>query len=77
MAVKLESGRDHEVDEITITRQCDREYIEPLAKRSRDYDAVISTACGAGVQFLADSREIRGARPEHDFLGCRRRRHLV
>lgn len=42
------------VDEITVTRQCDKEYLEPLAKYIDEYDAVISTGCGAGVQFLAE-----------------------
>jgi len=54
MAVKLDSGRDSEVTEITMERQCDREFIEPFDKQLRDCDAVISTACGIGVQFLAD-----------------------
>jgi len=42
------------VDEITVTRQCDKEYLEPLAKYIDEYEAVISTGCGAGVQFLAE-----------------------
>jgi ferredoxin len=54
MAVKLDSGRDIEIAEITMERQCDREFIEPFDKQLRDCDAVISTACGIGVQFLAD-----------------------
>jgi len=47
-------GKQRVVDEITITRQCDKEYLEQLAKYVDEYDAVISTACGAGVQFLAE-----------------------
>ena len=47
-------GTQRTVDEMTITRQCDREYLEQLARYVGDYDAVISTACGAGVQFLAE-----------------------
>jgi ferredoxin len=54
MAVKLDSGRDIEVVEITTERQCDREFIEPFDKQMRGYEAVISTACGIGIQFLAD-----------------------
>ena len=53
MKAKLE-GRVRVVDEITITRQCDTEYLDQLEKHIDRYDAVISTACGAGVQFLAE-----------------------
>ena len=50
---KLE-GKQRTIDEITVTRQCDKEYLEELAKYVDQYDAVLSTACGAGVQFLAE-----------------------
>jgi len=53
MKGKLED-KQRTVDEITVTRQCDREFLEPLAKYIGEYDAVISTGCGAGVQFLAE-----------------------
>ena len=53
MKSKLE-GKPRSVDEITVTRQCDKEYLEPLAKYVDQYDVVLSTACGAGVQFLAE-----------------------
>mgnify|MGYP005842154881 CR=1 FL=1 len=42
------------VDEITVTRQCDKEYLEPLAKYVDPYDAILSAGCGAGVQLLAE-----------------------
>ncbi len=48
------AGKQRTIDEITVTRQCDKEYLEQLAKYVDDYDAIISTACGAGVQFLAE-----------------------
>ena len=50
---KLEN-KQRTIDEITVTRQCDKEYLEQLARYVDDYDAVLSTACGAGVQFLAE-----------------------
>lgn len=46
--------RDRRIDEITVTRQCDREYLDALEKFIGDYDAVLSMACGAGVQLLAE-----------------------
>jgi ferredoxin len=48
------ADKPRSVDEITVTRQCDKEYLEPLAKYADQYDAILSTACGAGVQFLAE-----------------------
>ncbi len=53
MANKLE-GREVAIGELTIQRQCDREYIEPIIEKMREYDAVLSMACGAGVQFIAE-----------------------
>jgi ferredoxin len=53
MANKLE-GKEVEIGEVTIQRQCDREYIEPMVEMARNYDAVLSMACGAGVQLMAD-----------------------
>jgi len=50
---KLE-GKDVEVIEETVTRQCDREYMEPILDQARECDAVISMACGVGIQLLSD-----------------------
>ncbi len=47
-------NRKIKIDEVTLTRQCDREYLEQIEKYVDDYDVVVSTACGAGVQFLAE-----------------------
>jgi ferredoxin len=43
-----------EVGEVSLTRQCDKEYLAELKDRIGDYDAVVSIACGAGVQFMAE-----------------------
>ena len=56
MANNLE-GKHIEIAETTIQRQCDREYIEPITVTAKDHDAIISMACGAGVQFLAEMFE--------------------
>jgi len=53
MSSKLD-GNEMEVGEETLVRQCDREYIEPIIEKAREYDAVLSMACGAGVQLVAD-----------------------
>ncbi len=56
MASKLEN-REVEIGEATIQRQCDKEYVDAVLKKAKEYDAVLSMACGAGVQFVADMLE--------------------
>ncbi|MFC1584081.1 methylenetetrahydrofolate reductase C-terminal domain-containing protein [Fibrobacterota bacterium] len=47
-----EKGDDITVEEHTITRQCDREFFdEETVRKIGEVDAVISTACGVGVQY--------------------------
>jgi ferredoxin len=53
MATKLD-GNGADFDEVTVQRQCEWEYIDPLAARLGDYDAVLSLGCGIGVQTLAE-----------------------
>lgn len=53
MARKLEN-EPIELGAITIERQCDIEYLEELDDKIGGYDAVLSMACGVGVQFLAE-----------------------
>jgi ferredoxin len=47
-------GRPVEIREVTLERQCDPEYVEQMRPYVGDYQAVVSIACGAGVQFLAE-----------------------
>ena len=49
----LKEGRKVVIDELTLERQCDPEYVEELAKIIDNYDAVCSMACGCGVQTIA------------------------
>jgi ferredoxin len=53
MARKLED-KPLEIGKATIERQCDREYLEVLDNKVKDYEALLSMACGAGIQFLAE-----------------------
>lgn len=48
------SGKKIEIKEVCLERQCDPEYLEPLRPYVEDYDAVLSIACGAGIQFIAE-----------------------
>ncbi len=53
MAEKL-SLVGHTCDVVTLERQCDTEFIETLDERIHEYDAILSMACGCGVQFMAE-----------------------
>ena len=43
-----------EIVEKTIERQCDPEYVEEAKDLVPDVEAVLSMACGAGVQYIAE-----------------------
>lgn len=53
MARKLDDN-PIEIAAYTVERQCDREYLAELDDMVKDYDAVVSMACGVGIQFLAE-----------------------
>ncbi len=50
-----QAGIDKQIDEFSMTRQCDRPYLAQAEEKINQYDAVVSLACGAGVQFLAET----------------------
>jgi ferredoxin len=47
-------GKELEIKEVTLERQCDHEYLEEIRNIIDEYDAVVSLACGVGVQFMAE-----------------------
>jgi ferredoxin len=47
-------GEQLEIVEDSVERQCDREYIEPIREKVEACDAVLSMACGCGVQLMAE-----------------------
>jgi ferredoxin len=51
MKSKLD-GHPMEVDEVTVQRQCEWEYVDPLKEQLDEYDVVLSLACGIGVQAM-------------------------
>ena len=51
---RKKAGQSIEIHEDTYVRQCDPEYLEPLKDKGKEYDAVLSMACGVGVNFVAD-----------------------
>jgi ferredoxin len=50
----INKGDEKQFDEITVERQCDHEYLEEIRENIDDYDAIVSLACGVGVQFTAE-----------------------
>ena len=60
-----------ELGAITVERQCDREYLEALDELVEDYDVILSMACGAGIQFVAERYPHKPVFPAVDttFLG--------
>jgi ferredoxin len=64
-------GREVEVGEAVLERQCDYEYIDSIRSLVGDYEVVLSMACGAGVQYVAERYRERVVLPAVDttFLG--------
>jgi hypothetical protein len=65
-------GRPLTIGEATVERQCDREFLRELRRKVADYEAVLSLACGVGVQFLSDMYLDRPVLPGVDtaFIGA-------
>jgi ferredoxin len=53
MARKID-GKPIEIEQVTIERQCENEFIEDLAAPAQRNQAIVSFGCGAGVQALAE-----------------------
>ncbi len=64
-------GEELEIVEDSVERQCDREYIEPLREKVEQCDAVLSMACGCGVQFMAELYDDKPVLPaiNTNFIG--------
>jgi len=46
--------REFRASAAAVERQCDREFLQLFHEKVAEADAVISLACGAGIQFLAE-----------------------
>jgi hypothetical protein len=42
------------VTKMTLERQCDPEFLDELIAKAKDHDVILSIACGAGVQLVAE-----------------------
>ena len=66
------AGEPIEVTVRTPTRQCDREFIDTLKADVEAADAVVSLACGVGVQLMAEVYETKPVLPAVNttFMGA-------
>ena len=74
----LTQGNKMKIDEKTLERQCDHEYLEEIRDIIDQYDAVVSLACGIGVQFVAEEYQTTPVYPGVNtcFLGATEKRGL-
>ena len=65
-------GKEAEVKETTVTRQCDKEYLDELKDLVDNADAVVSIACGVGIQYLTENYSKKVVFPGVDthFMGA-------
>jgi len=53
MATKLD-GQEKKIENATVQRQCEWEYLDQVADQVKDADVVLSLGCGIGVQAIAE-----------------------
>jgi ferredoxin len=68
---RANEGKEVEVREHTLERQCDPEYIDQVRPFVGDYEVILSMACGAGVQYVAERFRTKPVLPAVNttFLG--------
>jgi ferredoxin len=74
----VNEGKEVKIDEHTLERQCDHEYLDEIRDRVDQYDAIVSLACGVGVQFAAEKYQTTPLLPGVNtcFLGVTEDRGL-
>ena len=58
-----------EMGGVSVERQCDREFLAELDSMVDDYEAILSMACGVGIQFLAERFPHKPVLPGVDTTG--------
>ncbi len=71
-------GKQITIDEKTLERQCDHEYLEEIRDNVDSYDAILSLACGVGIQFTAEKYQAMPVFPGVNtcFLGATEQRGI-
>jgi len=74
----IKEGIEKKIDERTLERQCDHEYLEEIRDVVDNYDAILSLACGVGVQFTAEKYHSTPLLPGVNtcFLGANEQRGM-
>jgi len=47
-------GSPKQVSDVTVQRQCEWEYLDPISDQVKEVDIVLSLGCGIGVQAIAE-----------------------
>ncbi len=68
MARKMEDN-PIEMGAASVERQCDREFLAELDDKVGEYEALMSMACGVGIQFLAERFPDKPVLPAVDTTG--------
>jgi ferredoxin len=73
-----DEGKEISVVEATVERQCEREMVAEIKDKVAEADAVISLACGSGVQTMAEMFEDKPVFPgvNTTFIGMPEREGL-
>src|SRR4030065_62161 len=68
---RAKDSNEVEIKEHTLERQCDHEYIDQIKGFVEDYEAILSMACGAGIQYVAEKYRTKPVLPvvNTTFLG--------
>jgi hypothetical protein len=51
---RKKKGQACKITKITLERQCDPEFLVDLIEKGKEHDVILSMACGAGVQLVAE-----------------------
>jgi len=68
-AARSLQDRPLELGAATVTRQCDHEFLEELDALVPEYEALLSMACGVGIQFMAERYPDKPVLPAVDTSG--------
>ena len=67
------------ITKITLERQCDPEFLTEMIEKAKDNDVILSMACGAGVQLVAEKAGPMKVFPAIDtnFIGAIQEKGLL
>jgi ferredoxin len=54
---RRKKGQECSITKMTLERQCDPEFLDEMLEKSKEHEVILSMACGAGVQLIAEKVE--------------------